>query len=59
MSSTYIQGASGTFQQLREVVYSQLQSPPTPDLSAECLTALQSLMLAQAQEAFCKKVLKG
>ena len=55
----YMQGAAGTFQMLQEQVFAHLQTSPTPDLSAECTTALVQLMLAQAQECFCIKAAKG
>ena len=44
---------------LQEQVFAHLQTAPTPDLSAECTTALVQLMLAQAQESFCIKAAKG
>ena len=44
---------------LQEQVFAHLQTAPTPDLSAECTTALVQLMLAQAQECFCIKAAKG
>lgn len=53
------QGAAGIFQMLQEQVFAHLQKAPTPDLSAESTTALQQLMLAQAQESFCIKACKG
>lgn len=55
----FLQGAAGTFQLLQEQVFAHLQTAPTPDLSAECTTALVGLMLAQAQESFCIKAGKG
>ena len=57
--SAAMQGAAGTFQMLQEQVFAHLQTAPTPDLSAECTTALVQLMLAQAQECFCIKAVKG
>ncbi len=57
--NSLFQGASGTFQQLREHVFAHLQTSPTPDLSAESTTALSTLMLAQAQEVFVFKAYKG
>ena len=54
-----MKGAAGTFQLLQEQVFAHLQTAPTPDLSAECTTALVGLMLAQAQESFCVKAGKG
>lgn len=53
------QGAAGTFQLLQELVFSHLQSAPTPDLSAETTTAMMQLMLAQAQESICIKASRG
>ncbi len=40
-------------------MFAHLQTAPTPDLTAECTTALVSIMLAQAQESFCIKAAKG
>ena len=57
--TTLPQGAAGAFQLLQEQVFAHLQRAPTPDLSAEATTALQQLMLAQAQESFCIKACKG
>lgn len=57
-AAKHFQGAAGTFQMLQEQVFAHLQTAPTPDLSAECTTALVQLMLAQAQESFCIKAAK-
>ena len=55
----HMQGAAGSYQRLREMVFAYLQTPPTPDMGAESTTALQSLMLAQAQECFVMKASRG
>jgi programmed cell death 6-interacting protein len=57
-AAKHFQGAAGAFQLLQEQVFARLQRAPTPDLSAESTTALQQLMLAQAQESFCIKACK-
>ena len=54
-----LQGAAGTYQRLREMVFAYLQTPPTPDMAADSTNALQSLMLAQAQECFFMKASRG
>ena len=54
-----LQGAAGTYQRLREMVFAYLQTPPTPDMAADSTNALQSLMLAQAQECFVMKASRG
>uniref|UniRef100_T1JEE2 BRO1 domain-containing protein n=1 Tax=Strigamia maritima TaxID=126957 RepID=T1JEE2_STRMM len=46
------QQASGIFNHLKNIVMSSIQQEPTPDLSPETLSALSSLMIAQAQESF-------
>ena len=59
INPVFAQGAAGSFQLLQEQVFAHLQTAPTPDLSAEATTALMQLMLAQAQESFCIKAVKG
>ena len=54
-----LQGAAGSYQRLRELVFAHLQTPPTPDMGAESTVALQALMLAQAQELFVMKASRG
>uniref|UniRef100_T1JPL0 BRO1 domain-containing protein n=1 Tax=Strigamia maritima TaxID=126957 RepID=T1JPL0_STRMM len=44
------QQASGIFNHLINIVTSSIQQEPTPDLSPDTLSALSSLMIAQAQE---------
>lgn len=53
------QSASGIFSHLKTVVYSALQQDPTPDLQPETLSALASLMLAQAQEVITVHAIRG
>lgn len=44
---------------IKDTVFSLLHQIPTVDLSLESLSALMAIMLAQAQEAFCLKVIQG
>ena len=53
------QASSGTFQMIKDKVFSVLHQVPTADLSIESLSALMAIMLAQAQEAFCLKAIQG
>ena len=50
--------SSGTFQHLRTLVTASIEDP-TPDLRTDTVSALQSLMLAQAQESFFFKATLG
>lgn len=46
------QQAAGVFLYLKDCVLSCVQKDPTPDLHPDTLTALQTIMLGQAQEVF-------
>ncbi|ROT76243.1 ALG-2 interacting protein x [Penaeus vannamei] len=59
LSAKLFQSASGIFSHLKTVVYSALQQDPTPDLQPETLSALASLMLAQAQEVITVHAIRG
>lgn len=54
-AAKYYQRAAGIFTFLKDNVYPVLQTLPTPDLSVSCLTALNSIMLAHAQDCFYLK----
>ncbi|KAK0059367.1 programmed cell death 6-interacting protein [Biomphalaria pfeifferi] len=49
------QQACGIYGHLKDIVLSHVQQDPTPDLNPDTLSALSSLMLAQAQEAIYRK----
>lgn len=51
--------ASGTFQYLKSLVTTPAIEDPTPDLRSDTVSALQALMLAQAQESFFFKATSG
>ncbi|KAL7647253.1 UNVERIFIED_CONTAM: hypothetical protein RMT77_002511 [Armadillidium vulgare] len=55
LAAKLFQSASGIFNHLKTIVHASLQQDPTPDLQPETLTALSSLMLAQAQEVISLK----
>nr|ABG82044.1 ALG-2 interacting protein x [Penaeus monodon] len=59
LSAKLFQSASGIFSHLKTVVYSALQQDLTPDLQPETLSALASLMLAQAQEVITVHAIRG
>lgn len=50
--------SSGTFQHLKTLASAGIEDP-TPDLRSDTIAALQSLMLAQAQESFFLKAALG
>ncbi|XP_035208806.1 programmed cell death 6-interacting protein-like [Stegodyphus dumicola] len=52
LAAKYFQMASGTFQHLKTLASSPAIEEPTPDLRPDTISALQALMLAQAQESF-------
>lgn len=54
-----LQQSAGIFKYLRSTVPAAIPGEPTPDLNQDCLFCLQSLMLAQAQEVFIRKTIKG
>lgn len=51
LAAKYFQMASGAFQHLKSLASSGIEDP-TPDLRSDTISALQALMLAQAQESF-------
>ncbi|GIY93121.1 programmed cell death 6-interacting protein [Caerostris extrusa] len=55
LAAKYFQMASGTFQHLKSLAVPPVIDEPTPDLRADTITALQALMLAEAQESFFLK----
>ncbi|KAG1648906.1 Programmed cell death 6-interacting protein [Nymphon striatum] len=54
-AAKYFQMAAGIFQHLKNTVISSIQQEPTPDIHPDTLSALQALMLAQAQETLFQK----
>ena len=58
-AAKYFQQASGIFSQLKDTVYPQLNTLPTPDLSVDSLGSLSAIMLAQAQDCFYLKASAG
>ncbi|ESO86831.1 hypothetical protein LOTGIDRAFT_207048 [Lottia gigantea] len=54
-AAKYFQQACGIYGHLKDVVMSHVQQDPTPDINPDTVSALSSLMLAQAQEAFYRK----
>ena len=58
-AAKYYQQSAGIFSYLKDNVFPVLRMLPTPDLSVSCLTALTSIMLAQAQDCFYKKASSG
>jgi len=54
-----LQQSAGIFQYLKGATPAAVPSEPTPDLSQDTLTVLQALMVAQAQEVFILKAIKG
>ncbi len=57
--SYHLQQASGIFNYLKDVILSHVQNDPTPDMHPDTLGALGALMLAQAQDCFCRKAMNG
>ncbi|XP_076063979.1 programmed cell death 6-interacting protein-like protein AliX [Oratosquilla oratoria] len=55
LAAKLLQSAAGVFGELKMTVLSSVQQDPTPDLQPETLTALASVVLAQAQEVFAAK----
>jgi len=57
-SCHFFQLAAGAFDKLKMYILEHPQQASTTDLSAEFLSMLSVLMLAQAQECFCEKAAK-
>lgn len=55
LAAKLFQQSAGIFHHLKTLTPSIIQQEPTPDLTADTLTTLQNLMLAQAQEIFIYK----
>lgn len=54
-----LQQSAGIFQYLKGATPAAVPSEPTPDISQDTLVVLQALMVAQAQEVFILKAIKG
>ena len=54
-----LQLSSGIFNHLKDSVLSNIRQEPTPDLQPDTLNTLSALMLAQAQDCFCRKAMAG
>jgi len=59
VSCVVLQLSSGIFTHLKETVMSAIRQEPTPDLQPETLSTLSAMMLAQAQDCFCRKAMAG
>uniref|UniRef100_A0A8D8W3V9 Programmed cell death 6-interacting protein n=1 Tax=Cacopsylla melanoneura TaxID=428564 RepID=A0A8D8W3V9_9HEMI len=57
LSAKMLQSAAGIFSYLKGAVVPAIQQDPTPDMNADTLAALSTLMLAQAQETFVHKAI--
>ncbi|XP_041459788.1 programmed cell death 6-interacting protein-like isoform X1 [Lytechinus variegatus] len=54
-AAKHFSSAAGIFQYIKSSVYTAVQTVDTYDMQSECLGALITLMLAQAQECFLRK----
>lgn len=59
IATKYFQQAAGVFQYVKDHVLAAIQQEPTPDLYPDTLSALITLMTAQAQEVLFMKATKG
>ena len=59
IATRYFQQAAGVFQYVKDHVLAAIQQEPTPDLYPDALSALITLMMAQAQEVLFMKAAKG
>lgn len=57
LAAKMFQQAAGIFQRLKSDVVPAIQQDPTPDMNADTLASLSTLMLAQAQETFVHKAI--
>lgn len=58
LAAKLLQQAAGIFEYLKANVLIAVHQEPTPDLSADTLSALSLLMLAQAQEVIAYKCIR-
>lgn len=59
LATKLFQQAAGIFQYLKGATPAAIPTEPTPDLSPETLSVVASLMVAQAQELFIAKAIRG
>ncbi|KAI5698642.1 hypothetical protein M8J75_009827 [Diaphorina citri] len=57
LAAKMLQSSAGIFNYLKGAIVPAIQQDPTPDMNADTLSALSTLMLAQAQEAFVQKAI--
>eukprot|EP00124_Ichthyophonus_hoferi_P003733 Ihof_evm1s345 gene=Ihof_evmTU1s345 len=56
---SHFQGAAGAFAYIRDHLHGKFPMSVQPDLTVDCLSALSTLCLAQAQECFLHKAILG
>lgn len=59
LATKLFQQSAGIFTYLKGMTPAAIPSEPTPDLTPETLNVLANLMIAQAQEVFVIKAIKG
>ncbi|KAI0233522.1 Programmed cell death 6-interacting protein [Lamellibrachia satsuma] len=57
LAAKLFQLSSGIFSHLKDSILSNIRQEPTPDLQPDTLNTLSALMLAQAQDCFCRKAM--
>lgn len=59
MATKLFQQSAGIFTYLKGLTPAAIPQEPTPDLNPETLQVLSNLMIAQAQEIFVVKAIRG
>lgn len=59
MATKLFQQSAGIFTYLKGLTPAAIPQEPTPDLNPETLQVLSNLMVAQAQEIFVVKAIRG
>lgn len=59
LATKLLQQSAGIFQYLKGATPAAIPMEPTPDLNPETLGVLSNLMIAQAQEVFIAKAIRG
>lgn len=59
LATKLFQQSAGIFTYLKGITPAAIPQEPTPDLNPETLQVLSNLMIAQAQEIFVVKAIRG